>query len=362
MSKRDYYEILGVSKDASDRDIKKAYRKLAQKYHPDSNKEDGAEEKFKEVRDAYEVLSDDSKRKAYDQFGHAGTDGFNPGAGGGGAGFYGGEPFDMGDLGDMFSSFFGGGMGGGFSNMGGRRRATRGSDLRYRIQLTFMEAMKGGEFELKLQREVNCEHCEGTGSEDKELETCTECNGQGRVQKVQDSFLGRMQFVTECEKCRGEGKVAKNECKECSGRGVESKEEAIKIKVPAGAYDGMTLRFRGGGSAAKGGLPNGDLYIEVSVEPHDSFRRRGNDIYVEEEIDVYMATLGGEIEVNTIHGDLTLKVPKGTQPDTVFRLKDKGVPVIGKEGQFGDQYVKVGVKIPKKLNKKKKKLWEELRG
>lgn len=359
MNKKDYYEVLGVSKDSSGKEIKKAYRKLAQKYHPDSNKEDGAEAKFKEIRDAYEVLSDSSKKSAYDQFGHAGTEGFNPGTGNGGAGFAGGAPFDMGD---MFSSFFNGGGVGGFRNSGRQQRETRGADLRYRISLKFLEAMKGGEFELNIQKEAACDKCEGTGSEDKKVKTCDVCKGQGRVQKVQESFLGRMQFVAECDKCHGEGKVPEKECTQCHGRGTETKTEKMKIKVPAGAYDGMILRFRGGGSAGKGDIPSGELYIELEVLPHERFTRRGNDIYVIDEIDVYMATLGGELEVDTIHGELTLKIPQGTQPDTVFRLKDKGVPIVGREGQFGDQYVKVEVKIPKRLNKKDKKVWESLRG
>lgn len=357
MAKRDYYEVLGISKGASEKEIKKAYRKLAKQYHPDVNKDADAPEKFKEVGEAYEVLSDSSKRSAYDQFGHAGTQGF--GAGGtGGFDFGGGAPFDMGDI---FSTFFGGGFGDNFGFSTGTRRQTRGNDLRYRIRLDFMEAMKGGEYQLEVDREVECEHCKGTGSETKKTKQCPTCKGQGRVQKVQQSILGNMAFVTECSECHGTGQIPEKECKVCHGRGTEVKTEKVKIKVPAGAYDGMVLRFRGSGNAGRSGLESGDLFVELEVEPHERFERRGNDIYTTEGVPVYTAVLGDTISVDTIDGKMKLRIPSGTQPGTIFRLREKGAVVIGREGARGDHYVRVNVDIPKKISGKEKKLWEQLR-
>lgn len=354
MDKRDYYEVLGVSKGSDEKTLKKAYRNLVKELHPDRNDAEDAETKFKEVQEAYEVLSDPSKKAAYDQYGHAGA-GFG-GASGAGAGFggfdFGDAPFDMGDI---FSQFFGGGMG------GGRQRERKGSDLRYRIKLSFLEAIHGGQFDLNLDREVACEHCDGTGSEDKKTKTCDTCKGQGKVQKVQNSFLGQMAFVTECEECNGEGSIPEKKCEECHGRGTESKKEMFKVKVPEGSFDGMILRFRGGGSEAKGDIPAGDLFIELDVEVDENLERRGNDIYSEEDIDMYMATLGGEIKVNTVHGNVKLKIPNGTQPNAVFRIKEKGSPFLQEEGKIGDHYVRVNVVIPKKLSKKEKKAFEELR-
>ncbi|HVX93053.1 MAG TPA: molecular chaperone DnaJ [Candidatus Dojkabacteria bacterium] len=370
MEKRDYYEVLGIKKDASEKEIKKAYRKLAKQYHPDVNKEPDAETKFKEVQEAYEVISDPSKRQAYDQYGHAATEGF----GAGGAGFEGFSGFNgfngAMDMGDIFSQFFGGDMGnmGGFDfgfggNQQRRSREDRGSDVRYRIKLSFMEAMKGGEYELKIDRYVTCEKCDGTGSENKKVKECENCKGSGRVQKIQNSILGRMSFVSECEVCNGTGKVPEKECKICHGNGVVSKEETIKIRVPAGAYDGMMLRFRGGGNMAKNNASSGDLYIELEVEPHEKFERRENDIYSTEEISVYSAVLGDTIEVETIDGKVKLKIPNGTQSGTIFRIKDKGVHIIGNSNsdRRGDHYVKINLEIPRKISSKEKKLWEELK-
>lgn len=359
MEKRDYYEILGIDKGASEKDIKKAYRKLAKQYHPDVNKQADAESKFREVQEAYEVLSDSSKRSAYDQYGHAGTQGF----GGGGysndfSGFdFNNSPFDMGDI---FSSFFRGNMGGfGFGNMGGRGEE-RVRDLRYRIRLSFMEAMKGGEYEISVEKEGVCSHCEGTGSENKKVKECGTCKGRGRVQRVQQSILGQMAFVTECEDCHGLGKIPEKACSQCNGTGLQSKSEKIKIKVPAGAYDGMILRFTNGGHASKNGQ-QGHLYIEVEVEPHEYFERRENDIYSNEEISVYTAVLGGEVDVDTIDGKVKLKIPSGTQSSTVFRIRNSGCPVLGRSGERGDHYVKILVNIPKKLSREEKKKWEELK-
>lgn len=357
MEKRDYYEVLGISKGADEKEIKKAYRKLAKKYHPDVNKEEDAEAKFKEVQEAYEVLSNSSKRSAYDQYGHAGTEGFNPGSGFQGADFGGGQPFDMGDI---FGQFFGGGMGGFDFGQGRRRQSERGSDLRYKIRLDFMEAMEGGEFELNVDREVTCDKCDGTGSENKKVKKCDTCDGKGRVQRVQQSILGQMAFVTECDSCGGVGEMPEKECSKCRGRGVMPEEASVKVKVPPGAYDGMILRFRGSGSDGKSGLETGDLYIELEVEPHEEFERRENDIYAEQEIDVTTAVLGDTIDVDTVTGEVKLKIPAGTQPGTVFRIKGKGAPILGRYDDRGDHYVRVRVEIPKKLSRKERKLWEEL--
>lgn len=374
MSKRDYYDVLGVSKDADEKTIKKAYRKLAKEYHPDHNAGEDAETKFKEVQEAYEVLSDDSKRRAYDQYGHAGASNFGAGYGdpGAGGGYYGqGNPFDAGGIEDILNQMFGGGMGGGFGGfdfggMGGSSRSRRGvdnsgSDLKYRIKLDFMDAMEGGEYTLSVERDAQCKKCEGTGSEDGKVEECSTCGGQGRVQRVQDTMLGRMSVVTECPDCHGEGKTIKNKCSECDGTGIVSEKKDAKINVPAGAYDGMVLRYRGSGSAGRNGGSVGDLYIEIAVEPHDEFERRGNDIHTKLHIPVVDAVLGETYKVDTVVGEVKLKIPAGTQSETILRIKGKGAPVVGREGDRGDHYVRVVVDIPKARGKDKK-VWEKLRG
>jgi len=360
MTKKDYYEVLGVSKEASQPEIKKAYRKLVKKYHPDVNKESNAEEKFKEVQEAYEVLSDDSKRSAYDQYGQAGTAGFDPGSGFNGFNT-GGVPFDMGDI---FGSFFGGGSNAGFDFGMGRdtgSRDNRGADIRYRVNLSFLEAMKGGEFDIRIRRDVSCEHCEGTGSETKKTKECPECKGKGKVRNVRSTILGQISVVSTCERCSGTGEIPEEKCKVCGGLGIKSEEKDMKIKIPAGAYDGMVLRFRGGGNTGRRNGLTGDLYIEVEVELSREFERRGSDIYSKEEIPVYTAVLGGEVGVNTIDGEVKLKIPQGTQPSTVFRIEGKGAPVLGREGKRGDHYVKIWVKIPKRLSRKERKMWEEMK-
>ncbi len=357
MSKRDYYEILGISKDAKKEEIKRAYRKLVKKYHPDVNKENDSEEKFKEVQEAYEVLSDESKRKAYDQYGHAGTEGFNPG-GFNGYSQYGGTPFDMGDI---FNTIFGGDMGGfGFDFNQGRTESRRfsGEDLRYRIKMSFEEAIRGAEYEIKVKRNVSCEHCNGSGSESGKRKACDVCGGSGRERRVQNSILGQIAVMAECHKCHGLGTIPESVCAVCGGSGVQSKEEKVKIKIPKGAYDGMVLRFREGGNMGLDG--SGDLYIEIEVEPSSRFERRGNDLYSVENIPVYVAVLGGNIEVDTVDSSVKIKIPKGTQSGTVFRVKGEGSPVLGKNGSVGDLYVRVDVEIPKKINREEKKLWEQL--
>jgi molecular chaperone DnaJ len=366
MNKKDYYETLGVTKESTPSEIKKAYRNLAKKYHPDNNKDEDASLRFSEISEAYEVLSDESKKKAYDQFGHAGTQGFSGGAQDFG---FGDQPFDMGDI---FSQFFGGSMGGNgagfdFGSFGGQRRSgprpssESGASLRYRINISFIEAMEGGEYEIKVQRDVECDQCDGTGSENKKTEKCSTCNGKGQVQRIQQSILGRMAVLTECPDCKGYGQKPEKPCSKCHTSGLQQEEQPVKIRVPAGAFDGMTLRFSESGSMGRNGGGAGDLYIEIGVELHETFERNGNDIYDSIDISVDTAVLGDEIMVETVLGPVKLKIPSGTQPGSVFRIKDKGAPIIGREGQRGDHYVRVDILIPKKLNKKQKKAWEELR-
>lgn len=359
MEKRDYYEILGIDKKASASEIKKAYRNLVKKYHPDVNKESDAEDKFKEIQEAYEILSDDSKRSAYDQYGHAGTAGFNPGSSGGYSDF-GGAPFDMGDI---FNTFFGG-SGGGFGfDFGGQRgpRQDIGSDIRYRIRLSFDEAMRGGDFKIKVRRDERCEKCEGTGSKSGKKKECSVCKGTGQQQQVRNTIFGQMAMMGSCQNCGGTGEIVEEPCTKCGGTGINSVEESFSIKVPAGAYDGMVLRFRGGGNAGRNGGVVGDLYIEIEVETSTIFERRGNDIYSEISIPVYTAVLGDTIPVKTIYEDVKLKIPKGTQPGTIFRLRSKGAPVLNSDKSRGDHYVRVNIDIPTKLSKDEKETWESLR-
>lgn len=353
--KRDYYEILGVDKGVSKEELKKAYRKLVKKYHPDVNKAEDAEKKFKEIQEAYEILSDESKRKAYDQYGHAGTAGF-----GGGAsyqdfsGFTQDMPFDMGDI---FNTFFGGGFGFGNNQ---RETSTQGSHVRYKMKLSFEESIKGGNFKLNIERDISCTACDGTGSETKKSKTCPTCNGSGSVRRVQRSILGSIAVNSVCDECRGTGKVPEKNCKECGGSGLEVVREEEKIKIPAGAYDGMILRFKGGGNAGQNGLPPGDLYIEIEVEPSREFERRGSDLYSRTDIPIPTAVLGGNVDVNTPYGEVKLKIPKGTDSGSIFKIKEKGVPILGRDDEKGDLYVRVDLEIPKRLSRKEKELWEEL--
>ena len=361
MNKKDYYEVLGVNKDSKKEDIKKAYRNLVKKYHPDVNKEDGAEEKFKEIQEAYEVLSDESKRKAYDQYGHAGTQGFDPRSGNGG-GYeysYGGAPFDMGDI---FNTFFGGGSNFGFDFGFGQESQGRnfgGENIRYKMKFSFEEAMKGGDFNIRIKRNIRCSECKGSGSKTGKRKTCDVCKGTGRERRVQNSFLGQIAVMAQCSNCGGQGSIPEEVCSNCSGTGLESKTENVKIKVPAGAYDGMVLRFREGGNASLEG-DYGDLFIELEVEPSEKFDRRGNDLYSVESIPIHTAVLGGKIDIETIKEGVKLKIPSGTQPGTIFKIKGEGAPIIGKGDSRGDLYVRVDVDIPKRLSREERKLWEKL--
>lgn len=353
MAKRDYYEVLGVSKSASDDEIKKAYRKLARKYHPDVNPGDKeAEEKFKEAKEAYEILSDGQKRAAYDQYGHAGTDpnGF------GGGGFGGG---DFGGFGDIFDMFFGGGGGGGFGGAQARR-PQKGSDLRYDLRIEFEEAAFGVEKTITIPRYEKCSACDGTGAKKgTKVETCPKCHGTGQVAHSQRTAFGHFQTVKPCPECHGEGKIIKEPCPKCHGQGKERINKKLQVKIPAGVDTGSRLRMTGEGEPGELGGPNGDLYIFINVKPHSYFIRKGNDVLLEYPINIVQASLGAEVEVPTLEGMVKLKIPEGTQTDTIFRLKGKGINSL--KGYFkGDQHVQVRVVTPQKLTSEQKDLLTKL--
>ncbi|MGD8189012.1 molecular chaperone DnaJ [Brevibacillus ginsengisoli] len=345
--KRDYYEVLGLGKDASEDEIKKAYRKLARQYHPDVNKEANAEEKFKEVKEAYDVLSDSQKRAGYDRYGHQDpTQGF----GGGGAGFDG-----MGGFGDIFDMFFGGG-GGRRSNPNAPRK---GSDLQFALQIEFKDAVFGKETEIEIPREANCDSCNGSGAKPGTTpETCKTCNGTGQQEVVANTPFGRMVNRRACQTCEGKGKVIKEKCSHCRGTGRVKIRRKIHLNIPAGVDDGAQLRVAGEGEAGVNGGPAGDLYVVLRVKSHDFFEREGNDIYCEVPINFAQAALGDEIEVPTLDGKVKLKVPAGTQTGTFFRIRGKGVPHLRGSGT-GDQHIKVRVVTPTKLTDKQKELLRE---
>lgn len=356
MSKRDYYEVLGVSKDASADEIKKAFRRLAIQHHPD--KEGGDETKFKEINEAYEVLKDTEKRKRYDQFGHAGVGGAgNQGFGGGAYDFSGGGfnfngqniNFDFGDLGDMFGSFFGGQT---------RRRERRGRDVEVAIDLSFEEAVFGVEKKIKLNLEAVCEHCKGNGAEPgHDIKTCTTCKGSGQIVTVTRTILGNIQQQQSCPDCRGIGKVPEKACTVCGGRGVKRKEQTVDLKIPAGIDDAATIRLREYGEAIQNGPP-GDLFIHVRVKPHKKFTREGDLILSHEEVDMVTAALGGELEVETVDGIVTMKLPAGTQSGDDFKLSGHGVPHLKKDSR-GAHIVTIDVKTPTKLSKRQQAILEE---
>lgn len=354
-NKRDYYEVLGVEKSASDADIKKAYRKLAKQYHPDVNPGDNAAEaKFKEANEAYEVLSDSQKRAQYDQFGHAGMD---PNAYGGG--FNGGfGDFDFGGIGDIFETFFGGS---GFGGRSGRSKngPQKGADLKYAMEISFEEAAFGVEKEITIGRMENCNTCGGTGAKPGTSPvTCKHCNGTGQVQVKQNTPFGQFVNVKTCDVCHGEGKIITDPCGTCSGKGKIRKNVKIKINIPAGIDDGQTISLRGEGEPGLKGGPAGDLYISIRVRAHSLFQRQGNDVICDIPITFVQAALGAELEVPTLDGKVKYNIPEGTQTGSVFRLKSKGIPFIRGNGR-GDQYVKVNVEVPKKLNERQKDILKE---
>jgi len=361
--KRDYYEVLGVDKNASAEDIKKAYRKKAIQYHPDKNPGDKeAEEKFKEAAEAYEVLSDPQKRQRYDQFGMAGMQGAGGFSGGGMSmedifshfgDIFEGAGFDLGDIGNMF-------MGGGRSR---GPRVRRGSDMRVKVRLTLEEIAKGCEKKIKVRKLVQCKDCNGTGSADGRTETCPTCKGSGRVVRQQRGIFGMMQVQTDCETCSGEGTVIKNKCPKCGGQGVVRDEEIITITIPAGVMGGMQLTVPGKGNAAPHGGVNGDLLVLIEEEEHKDFVRQESDLVYNLLLDMPTAVLGGQVQIPTLTGEVKITVTPGTQPGKVLRMRGKGLPRIDQYGRnygVGDLLINVGVYIPEKLSKDERKLIEQL--
>jgi len=345
LSKRDYYEVLGVNKGASQEEIKKAFRRLARTYHPDVNKSPDAESKFKEINEAYEVLSDEQKRANYDRFGHAGAEqGFG--------GF--GDASDFGGFGDIFDMFFGG---------GGKRRnpnaPRKGSDLQYTFSVEFKEAVFGKETDIEIPREETCDVCHGTGAKPgSKVETCPTCKGTGQQEVIQNTPFGRIVNRRICQTCEGKGKIVKDKCNICHGTGRVHKKRKIHVKIPAGIDDGAQLRITGEGEAGINGGPPGDLYLVIHVKPHDFFQREDDDIYCEVPLTFAQAALGDEIEVPTLEEKIKLKIPPGTQTDTFFRIKGKGVPRLRGYGR-GDQNVKVVVVTPTNLTDRQKELLNE---
>jgi len=350
--KRDYYEVLGVQKGAAEQEIKKAYRKLAKANHPDLNPGDAAAEaRFKEINEAYEVLSDSAKRARYDQFGFAGVD---PSYGGGGGGFGGGfsGDFDFGDLGDIFGSFFGGGFGGGSAR--NRNGPQRGESLRMGLTITFEEAAFGCEKEVSLDRVEQCETCGGSGAAPgTSLETCSNCGGSGQVQQRRQTPMGVFATTSACPRCGGRGKIISSPCSSCNGSGQTRKRKTVKVSIPAGIDNGQIVSLRGQGNAGKNGGPAGDLQIVITVQPHQLFQRDGSNVYCDAPITFTQAVLGGELEIPTIDGKVKYDIPEGTQTGTTFRLRGKGIPNVNGRGR-GDQYVTVHIETPRSLTREQK--------
>jgi molecular chaperone DnaJ len=343
--KRDYYEVLGIDRNASAADIKKAFRKMAFQHHPDRNKDDGAEQNFKDVNEAYEVLSDPDKRAAYDRFGHAGAQGF------GGRGF---EGFDFGGFGDIFETFFGG------ASTARRSGPQRGGDLKYSMAISFEEAVFGCDKELEIVRMEPCSTCRGTKSAPgSQPERCAACNGTGEIRRAQRSIFGQFINVVPCTQCGGEGKIITRPCPNCRGQGKERATRKISIKVPAGVDGGTQIRMSGEGDLGRNGGSPGNLYVALSVNKHKYFKRDGTDILYELPVNFAQAALGDEIDIPTLDGDFALKIPSGCQTGRIFRLKEKGVPHLRGRGR-GDQLVRIHVVTPESLDGDQKKLFKDL--
>ncbi|WP_244833289.1 molecular chaperone DnaJ [Clostridium sp. BJN0001] len=355
MASKDYYEVLGVDKNASDDEIKRAFRKLAVKYHPDRNQGNKeAEEKFKEVNEAYQVLSDKDKRAKYDQFGSAAFDGSGGFSGAGGFGGF--DGFDMGGFGDIFDSFFGGG-----GRTSSRRNGpVRGSDVECTVRLTFEEAVFGAEKEISINRSENCDHCNGTGAEPgSSVKTCPKCHGTGQIRVQRQTPLGNFVSTSTCDECHGQGKVIEKPCSKCHGKGTVRKNRKIKINIPAGVDTGNIIPLKGQGEQGLRGGSAGDLYVKINVSPSSIFTRKGCDVYIDAHISFAKAVLGSEITVKTVDGNVKYTVPHGTQSGTLFRLKGKGIQRVNSTLR-GDQYVRVIVDIPKTVNEAQKKALYDL--
>ena len=353
--KRDYYEVLGVSKSASDDEIKKAFRKMAKQYHPDLHPGDKqAEEKFKEVNEAYEILSNPEKKSRYDQFGFAGVDpNYGAGAAGAGAGGFGG----FGDMGDIFDSIFGGfGFGGGSRASSNPNAPRRGSDIRATANIDFMEACKGKTVKVRVNRTVQCDECHGSGAAaGSSTKTCPECNGKGQKVITQQSLFGRVQQVVTCDRCKGKGKIVDTPCRKCGGQGMTKKAVDLDVDIPAGIADGQMVRLAGAGNAGTNGGSNGDLLVSINVRPDPIFERDGYDVWTEIPITYTQAALGDEITIPTVDGKVTYTVPEGTQSGTVFRLRGKGIQKVHSTSH-GDHYVRVNIEVPRNLSKEQKNI------
>lgn len=364
---KDYYAILGVSKTATDEELKKAYRNLAKKYHPDANAggdKVNAEAKFKEISEAYSILSDSQKRAQYDRFG---SNFENPGFGGGagaGAGGFGGFDFsgfsggiDI-DIDDILGSVFGGGFGG-FGSSAKKKGPTKGADLRYNMNITFEEAAFGTKKEINISKNENCETCHGSGAKPgTNVVDCDRCHGTGKVQVTQSTIMGMVSTVRTCEKCGGEGKIIQNPCEKCGGKGYTKKAKRIEITIPSGIDNGQAVSIRGEGDVGKKGGPNGDLFVVVNIEPHKIFKRNGFDIFYDMEIPFTKATLGGKILIPTLEGDMEFEIPEGTQPNASFKIRNKGIPNIRGTSR-GDLEFTVKIVIPRKLTDKQRELLSE---
>ena len=362
--KRDYYEVLGVDKNASDDELKRAYRKLAKKYHPDANPDNKkeAESKFKEVNEAYENLSDPQKRRMYDQFGHNGPDGFGGGPGGG---YYsystsGFDGFDMGDLGDIFSSFFGGGFSGRTSGKQ-HNGPIKGADLRYNMEITFEESFLGIEKEITINREDTCNTCKGTGAKPgTKVDTCSMCGGSGQIKQVQTTILGQMQTTRTCPTCHGEGKVIKEPCDACRGKGTVKKQARIKVKIPAGIDENQTVVLRGEGAPGSKGGPKGDLYITVHIKRHSIYTRQDYNVLCTIPITFTQATLGADLKIPMVDGTTEIfRIPEGTSTGTRFRVKEKGFKAVNRN-YTGDLIFTVEIQTPKRLSKEQRELLLQL--
>jgi molecular chaperone DnaJ len=348
MAISDYYELLGVERSASDADIKKAYRKLAQRWHPDVNQEPEAAIKFKEINEAYQVLSDPERRQRYDMFGRAGVDG---GAGGGPSGFEG-----FGGFSDIFDAFFGGAAAGGSARRG---RPQPGADLRYDLRISFEEAVKGTEKEIEFRVLGRCETCSGTGAKPGSTPvTCPQCQGRGEVRSVRQTMLGQMVNVNACPRCRGEGKIVEAPCETCRGDGRTEHKRALRVTIPAGIDEGHQIRLTNEGEVGPRGGPAGSLYVAVHVAPHPTLKRDGTELYFEAQVSIAQAALGARITVPTVDGDEEVEIKPGTQPATEIRLRGKGVPHLRRTGARGDLHVLVDVQVPTKLTKKQRELLE----